>query len=139
MESIIAVTVSSVGFDENPKLSQTALCAFFRISKDWRLDREDESVLLGQPGEAVLADWRREPDNASLPRDTLERISYLLGIHKALLALFPDAGHANAWVRRPNAAPLFGGGSALERMLAGNVCDLYVVRKYLDLISGPGA
>ena len=66
----------------------------------------------------------------------LERISYVLGIHKALEILFPDPVRADAWVRRPNDAPLFGGRSALERMLGGNVSDLYVVRQYLDAQRG---
>jgi len=35
-------------------------------------------------------------------------------------------------MRTPNKAPIFGGQSALDRMAAGNVSDLYVVRKYLD-------
>jgi len=39
-------------------------------------------------------------------------------------------------VRRPNDAPLFGGKSALERMLSGNVADLYIVRQYLDAQRG---
>jgi len=39
---------------------------------------------------------------------------------------------ADEWIRQPNNAPLFGGRSALERMLSGQVADLYVVRQYLD-------
>jgi hypothetical protein len=62
----------------------------------------------------------------------MERISYVLGIYKALQVLLPDAAAADGWVRRPNAAPPFGGRSALERMLSGNVADLFLVRQYLD-------
>jgi hypothetical protein len=69
-----------------------------------------------------------------VPRDSLERISYVLGIFKALQVLFPVPQIADDWVRQPNNAPIFGGASALDRMLAGNVCDLYVVRKYLDIV-----
>jgi len=39
-------------------------------------------------------------------------------------------------VRKPNNEPLFGGRSALERMLSGQVADLYVVRQYLDAERG---
>lgn len=67
-----------------------------------------------------------------LPMDTLERISYILGVHRALQLLLPDETAADEWVRRPNAVPLFGGRSALDRMLSGQVADLYVVRQYLD-------
>ena len=65
-----------------------------------------------------------------------ERISYLLGIYKALQMLFPEPAQADAWVKKPNQAPLFGGRSALERMLGGQVADLYVVRQYLDAQRG---
>jgi hypothetical protein len=41
-------------------------------------------------------------------------------------------------VSKPNTAPLFGGQSALARMLSGNVADLYVVRQYLDAVRGGG-
>ena len=67
-----------------------------------------------------------------LPQDTLERISYVLGIYRALQILLPDPERADVWVRRPNDAPLFGGASALDRMLGGQVADLFVVRQYLD-------
>ena len=39
-------------------------------------------------------------------------------------------------MRKPNAALPFGGGSALDRMLSGNVADLFVVRSYLDAQRG---
>jgi hypothetical protein len=43
---------------------------------------------------------------------------------------------ADQWVRKPNAAALFGGRSAIERMTSGNVADLYVVRQYIDAQRG---
>ena len=75
--------------------------------------------------------WKKDA-NTVLPKDTLERISYILGIYKALQILLPDEKAADEWVRRPNAAPLFYGQSALDRMLSGQVVDLFVVRQYLD-------
>ena len=39
---------------------------------------------------------------------------------------------------QPNSAPPFGGRSALDRMLAGNVSDLNLVRRYLDGVRGGG-
>lgn len=44
----------------------------------------------------------------------------------------PTERAAYEWVSKPNNAPLFRGKTALSRMLAGRVSDLYVVRKYLD-------
>ena len=46
------------------------------------------------------------------------------------------AARADEWLRKPNSAPLFGGHSALDRMLGGQVADLYVVRQYLDAQRG---
>jgi hypothetical protein len=53
-----------------------------------------------------------------------------------LQILLPDTQAADAWIRKPNNAPLFGGRPALERMLSGQVADLYVVRQYLDAERG---
>ena len=77
-----------------------------------------------------------EGAGGTLSRDVLERISYVLGIYKALQILFPDPARADAWVKRPNAAPLFAGQRALDRLLSGNVSDLFVVRQYLDAQRG---
>jgi hypothetical protein len=117
-------------------LSGPALRAFFRIAELWRLSAGEQMTLLGIAAPSTFYKWRRDPDGAALPRDTLERISYLLGVYKALQILLPDERAADAWVRQPNDAPPFGGRPALERMLSGNVADLYVVRQYLDAERG---
>ncbi|MGH8111879.1 MAG: MbcA/ParS/Xre antitoxin family protein [Rhodanobacteraceae bacterium] len=116
-------------------LAAPALRAFFNLADRWKLRVAEQRTLLGQPPESTFYKWKRERDGA-LARDTLERISYLLGIFKALAILFPQPDRADAWLRRPNAAPTFGGKSALERMLSGHVADLYVVRQYLDAQRG---
>jgi hypothetical protein len=92
-------------------------------------------TLLGLTSRSTFFNWRRDPA-VSLSKDTLERISYVLGIYKALRILLPDDRAADAWVRQPNAATPFGGRSALERMLSGQVADLFVVRQYLDAQRG---
>ena len=73
---------------------------------------------------------------AKLSADTVERISYVMGIYKALRILLPTAEAAHAWVKKPNAAYGFAGKSALERMLGGRVVDLADVRRYLDAERG---
>jgi hypothetical protein len=116
-------------------LAGPALRAFFELAERWKLRVADQRKLLGDPPESTFYKWKRERDGA-LSRDTLERISYLLGIFKALAILFPQPDRADAWLRRPNDAPTFGGKAALDRMLSGNVADLYVVRQYLDAQRG---
>ena len=76
------------------------------------------------------------PARAHPSRDTVERISHIFGIYAALRILLPTVEAAKDWVRKPNSAPLFGGEPALNRMLAGNVSDLYAVRQYLDAVRG---
>ena len=116
-------------------LGGPALRAFFGLAEQWKLRIADQRKLLGDPPESTFYKWKRQREGV-LGRDTIERISYLLGIWKALQILFPDPAQADAWLHRPNQAPLFGGYSALERMLSGNVADLYVVRQYLDAQRG---
>jgi len=116
-------------------LGGPALRTFFRLAEVWKLRIGEQRKLLGDPPESTFYKWKRHQDG-SLGRDVIERISYLLGIFKSLQILFPDEAQADAWLRRPNQAALFGGHSALDRMLSGNVADLFVVRQYLDAQRG---
>ncbi len=118
------------------RMAAAGLRAFARIADAWGLSVEEQLVLLGQPARSTYFAWRKHPERANLPRDTLERLSNLLGIYKSLQILLPDPAAADAWVRRPNQAPAFGGRSALQHMLAGNVSDLNRVRRYLDAARG---
>jgi hypothetical protein len=92
-------------------------------------------VLLGVRSRSTFHLWR-EGKSGALSADTLERLSYLFGIYKALQILMPSPESADEWVRKPNSAPLFNGQSALGRMLSGHVADLYEVRRYLDAQRG---
>jgi hypothetical protein len=111
------------------------LRAFARIADLWRLSIDQQLTLLGIASRSTYFKWRKELQ-PRLPRDTLERLSYLLGIYKALQLLLPEPHAADDWIHRSNNAPLFGGKPALDRMLSGNVADLYVVRQYLDAERG---
>ncbi|MEO8307108.1 MAG: MbcA/ParS/Xre antitoxin family protein [Pseudomonadota bacterium] len=124
----------------DPQLSRgqyaaPALRAFFQIADRWGLNTAQQRILLGNPPASTYFKWKKAREGA-LPRDALERISYLLGIYKALQILLPDPQRADLWISEPNTAPLFGGHSALQRMLGGNVSDLFVVRQYLDAQRG---
>lgn len=122
--------------DSSPRdLSGPGLRTFFRITDAWGLTADQERRLLGNPGRSTFFRWKAG-QHGSLTHDVLERISYVLGIYKALHILLPSRSHADGWVQRPNTAPLFGGGSALDRMLGGQVSDLFVVRQYLDAQRG---
>ena len=110
-------------------LTGTALRTFFRIADAWRLSETEQMRLLGLDSRSTFQSWKRGAI-AALPKDALERISYVMGIYKGLQILLPKT--ADEWVRKPNKAQVFGGASALDRMMSGNVADLYVVRQYVD-------
>lgn len=118
-----------------PKAGRVALKGFFAITDRWSLAPDEARVLLGGVGKTTFYKYRDLPEVA-LSNDTLERISYVLGIHKALRILFPDEDRAVAWVRKANDAEPFNGHSALDWMLRGRVVDLVDVRRYLDAVRG---
>jgi hypothetical protein len=129
------LTASPEAMLDRRALSPVGLKVFGRIADLWKLSTTERLKLLGVGSPSTYHKWIKDPARALLGRDTLERISHILGIYAALQILLPKQS-ADVWVRKPNTAPLFGGRTALERMLAGNVSDLYVVRQYLDAIRG---
>ena len=114
--------------------AHAALRTFWRLCEAWKLDVSEQATLLGV-GRTTLYQWKRG-SVGPLDRHVLERLSYLFGIYAALQILLPVGERADEWVRKPNAAPLFAGRSALDRMLGGQVADLFVVRDYLDAQRG---
>lgn len=117
------------------ELAGPGLRTFFNIAQRWGLDTRQEQTLLGSPARSTFFRWKRG-DIGIVPHDLIERLSYLLGIYKALQVLLPVPERADAWVQRPNTAPLFRGQTPLEHMLGGQVADLYRVRQYLDAERG---
>ena len=119
----------------SPAAAAAALRTFFNIARAWELSNEEQQRLLGC-GRTTFFDWKAGRVRRGLDAATLERLSHLFGIWAALQILLPVPERANAWIRRANSAPLFGGGTALQRMLGGQVADLFVVRQYLDAQRG---
>lgn len=110
-----------------------ALRAFFRIARAWQLSVGDQAVLLGADVHELVR-WRLDPVTAVLSQDASARLRYILDIDAALQDLLPVQERADAWARQPNKAPLFRGGSALDRMLNGRLDDLKNVADYLASI-----
>ncbi len=138
MSAVLATQANPAAGISSQRMAAAGLRAFARIAQAWSLSVDEQLVLLGQPPRSTFFAWRKDPDKAALSRDTLERLSNILGIYKSLQILLPDAAAADGWIRKPNTAAPFGGGSALARMLAGNVSDLNLVRRYLDGVRGGG-
>ena len=121
---------------KSERLSGPAFALFLKIADLWGLTPAEARVLLGSLPESTFYKYQKAPYTAHLSHDTLARISHLLGIYKAVNLLLPRAESADAWVRRPNDAPLFKGRSALDYMLGGEFEDIAAVRRYLDAQRG---
>jgi uncharacterized protein (DUF2384 family) len=121
---------------DDGRASAVAKKAFFRITSLWRVTNEQAQVLLGNPSRSTYFSWKKG-GGGNLSKDAFERISFVIGIYKALQILFTDEAQADAWVSKPNEA--FGSRSALERMTGGNISDLHAVRAYLDYVRGGGS
>lgn len=119
------------------ELGRVAAKLFLGITDEWKLTEADKLVLAGHESRTTLNQWRKKikaNEDIKLSRDTLERLSYVAGIYKALQLLFPNPEQWANWIRRPNRD--FGGNPALDHMLGGNVVDLADVRRYLDAWRG---
>jgi hypothetical protein len=118
-----------------PEAAAAALRTFFRIADAWELSNDQQRQLL-DCGRSTFYEWKSGRVKRGLDNATLERLSHVFAIYGALQLLLPIPERAHAWIKRDNTAPLFGGRSALDRMLAGQVSDLFVVRQYLDAQRG---
>jgi hypothetical protein len=116
-------------FDRNQIAA--ALRTVFRVLEAWGIRVGDWGTLLGV-SESTVHRWRASPESVGNSRDLVERLSYILGIYKALQILLPESRAADSWLSRPNSAPFFGGRVPLDRLRGGNVVDLYEVRRWLD-------
>lgn len=117
-------------------ITSSLLPAVFAIFSQWHLTGTQQMALLGLSNERTLYNWKGQPEKAKLTRDLLERASYILGIYKSLQILLPDETLADQWLATPNDNPLFNGTAPLDRLLAGQVVDLAVVRDFLDAERG---
>jgi Protein of unknown function (DUF2384) len=110
--------------------------AMFRASLNlfrlWGVTDDQAAILLDLP-RRTFARWKGG-DVGRIGRDGKARLSNLMGIHKALRIIFSDASRGYAWIKAPNAT--FGGASALNVMLGGELTDLMRVRRYLDAERG---
>ena len=119
---------------ERERLSPSAIKAFLNIVARWGVRDEDARALLGGISNGQFYEMKKNPQR-TLDADTLTRISYLIGIFKALHILHGEA-LADAWVRLPNSNRLFRGQSPLAFMLAGGIPAMQTVRRLLDARRG---
>lgn len=105
---------------------------FFLLADIWDLNTDQQIKLLGSPSRSTYFRWRK--DGGEVSADTLERISHLGSIYKALRIVMDSEESAIEWIRRPNR--YFEGASALDVIMTGNLSDIIRVRHYVDAQRG---
>jgi hypothetical protein len=116
------------------RLSRAALRGFFRLAERWGLREEEARELLGGMSSSTYYEWKKNPERV-LEVDRITRISYLVGIYKALHILYGER-LADEWVKLPNSNAIFAGRSPLEYMIAGGLLAMQTVRRLLDARRG---
>lgn len=124
------------GKAERERLSPAANKAFLNIMAAWSVRDEDARALLGGVSNGQFYEMKKKPDR-TLDSDALTRVSYLVGIFKALNILYSEK-LADAWVTRPNTNRIFGGGTPLAFMIDGGLLAMQTVRRLLDSRRGGG-
>ena len=95
----------------------------------WKLSDAQACTLLGGLSACTWARWK-DGTTGRVDRDLKMRMAHLMGIHKGVRHLFKDSARGYEWIKAPNTA--FGGRSALDLMLQGELSDLAVMREWLD-------
>ena len=120
---------------ERERLSPSGLRALFNIAERWKLRAEDVRELLGGVPNGTYFEMKKHPEKKVLDADQMFRVSYLIGIFKALHILHSEQ-LADEWVKLPNSNRIFGGRTPLEYMTRGGVPAMQVVRRLLDARRG---
>jgi hypothetical protein len=113
-----------------------------RRPEEWNLTIDEQIELLGGVKKRTFQHWKSQAlqgEEVELSRDTLERLSLLLGIYKGLRIIAPAnrPDVAKQWFSTPNTDRPFNGQSPKQYLLArGSMDALYTVRRYLDAARG---
>jgi hypothetical protein len=135
MATMMKVASDPPPFSPDPITDEEA-AAMFRASlnlfRNWGVNDDQAATMLDLP-KRTFARWKAR-QIGRIGRDGKARLSNLMGIHKALKIIFREFSRECAWIKAPNEA--FGGASALNVMLGGELTDLMRVRRYLDAERG---
>ena len=135
MPNLLPIDTRPAEFVPAPITDEEA-AAMFRASPNlfryWKITDEQAATLLGLPVRTYKR-WKAG-DLGRITRDGKARLSNIMGIHKALRIIFSEPQRAYTWIKAPNTA--FGGRTAFDIMLGGELTDLMRVRRYLDAERG---
>ncbi|WP_234729654.1 MbcA/ParS/Xre antitoxin family protein [Acidocella facilis] len=135
MSVLSQITVEPKPFSSDPITDEEAGAMFraaLNLFRLWGVTDDQAAVILDLP-RRTFARWK-SGEVGRIGRDGKARLSNLMGIHKALRIIFREPTRGYAWIKTLNEA--FGGASALDVMLHGELTDLMRVRNYLDAERG---
>lgn len=135
MATLTKLAVDPRPFSPEPITDEEAAAMFraaLNLFRLWGVTDDQAAIILDLP-RRTFARWKAG-DAGRIGRDGKARLSNLIGIHKALKIIFREPARGYAWMRSPNDA--FGGRSALDVLLGGELTDLMRVRRYLDAERG---
>jgi uncharacterized protein (DUF2384 family) len=115
------------------RLSHSAIEGFFAIADKWNVPIDQAGELLGGVPTSSMYSMKKTP--RTLRQDELMRISYLVGIYKALHILLPER-LADQWMTNPNDNPLFNGRAPIEFVMQAGIPGLQQVRSLVDAARG---
>ena len=131
MTLVLPIDTAVHAFRPDP-ISDSEAAAMFRAVVNlfgrWELTDEQAATLLDMPVRTYRR-WKAG-EQGRIDRDAKARLSNLMGVHKALRLIFREPQRGYGWIKASNQA--FGGRSALEIMLGGELTDLMRVRRFLD-------
>ncbi len=113
------------------RLSPAAIEGFLRLTELWKLKDADARQLLGGLSTGSFHAFKKQEKQRTLTHDTLTRISFLIGIFKALNILYSEP-LADAWITLPNRNPIFRGSTPLAYILQQGLPGMLEVRRLLD-------
>jgi Antitoxin Xre/MbcA/ParS C-terminal toxin-binding domain/Antitoxin Xre-like helix-turn-helix domain len=136
MAVLTQIKTEASPFNPEPITDEEAAAMFraaLNLFKVWGVRDDQAAILLGLMVRTYRR-WKKDGKVGQIGRDGKARLSNLMGIHKSLRITLRDGSRGYAWIKAHNAA--FGGRSALDVMLGGELTDLMRVRRYLDAERG---
>ena len=104
--------------------------AFRKVAAALALTLPEQAALLGV-SRATVAGWKATPGNDP---DKLDRMALVVGIYGLAAQAFPGERGGEGWLRRPNTAPIFAGGSPLALLLEGRFVSLLRTHDHLQAL-----
>ena len=120
-----------MALDDEKTRGHVALKGFFGICREWDCTQKEMMQLLGGVSRSTLAKYETLP-HVTLSQDTLERISYILGIYESLRIMYPTAERTNHRMRLETSEVPFAGTSVLDFMARGSLKHLMEAQHYFD-------